>query len=229
VANPDYPHHKSSGDWVAQWAAARETQDNLPADPDYVDAKDDPKPQPAEEWRDAYYYGKLLPGWRVSNRGRAQRRHSSGSGWGHKFTPRATEGLAYAQIAGTKYFHVSVVSTFLGLAKGQLVDHIDQDKASNLLTNLQAVTHSKNLLNRTLKPASERANEQKKRVSARRPSWPATTPSREFKAQSDAARELGVNESSIRRHLKGEQAHVGGYVFHRVVEPTPWEEDWGPM
>jgi hypothetical protein len=229
VANPDYPHHKSSGDWVARWGAARETQDDLPSDADYVDAKGDPKPQPTEEWRDAKYYDQPLPRLRVSNRGRAQCRHPRGNGWGHKFTPKATKGMAYAHISGTKLFHVAVLSTFLGLTKGQLVDHIDQDKASNLLTNLRPATHSQNMLNRTLKPVSETHNSTKNRISARRPSWPATRPSREFKAQSDAARELGVSEGNISAHLKGERSHAGGYVFHRIVEPTPWEEDWGPV
>jgi hypothetical protein len=229
VANPDYPDVNSCHGWVARWAAPLETQNDLPPDPDYVDAKRDPKPQDAEEWRDAYYYDQPLPRLRVSNRGRAQCRHRSGDGWGHKFTPRATRGEGYAQIAGPKLFHVAVLSTFLGLTKEHVADHIDQDKASNLLTNLRPATHSQNMLNRTLKPASERANERKKRVSARRPSWPATRPSREFESQRVAARELGVSQGDISEHLQGKQTHVGGYVFHRIVEPTPWEEDWGPM
>jgi hypothetical protein len=229
VANPDYPDDNSRGDWVAQWAAARETQDDLPPDPDYVDAKRDPKPQDAEEWRDAKYYDKALPGWRVSNRGRAQCRLPRGDGWGHKFTPKATKGFEYATIANGKLFHVAVYSTFLGLTKGQLVDHGDQDKASNLLSNLRAATPRENNLNVTLKPVSERANERKMSISARRLSWPATTPSREFESQNVAARELGVRKGNMYKHLKGELSHVDGYVFRNIVEPTPWEEDWGPV
>jgi hypothetical protein len=241
VANPNLPE-KSCGVWEARWAEPLETQDDLPPDADYVDAKGKAKPQDAEEWRDAYYYDQLLPRWRVSNRGRAQTRHSRGNDWGHKFTPEATEGMDYAHIAGPKLFHVSVVSTFLGLTKGQLVDHIDQDKASNLLTNLRPATYSENALNVTKKPLSERDNSKKMSISARRPSWPATTPSREFESQNVAARELGVSQGAISKHLNGKrfpeghkragklvQPAPGGYVFHRIVEPTPWEEDWGPM
>lgn len=247
AANPDksttYLKDKEGHKWRAEWAAPLESQADLPADPGYVDNKGDPKPQPVEGWRDAIYStGEQLKGWRVSNRGRAQARHPSGPGWGDRFTPRPPDGKVYALICGSRQFHIAVFFSFGGtLNEGETVDHIDIDCSNNLRSNLHAATRSEQNLNKKMKPVGERCNSRKDRIGARHLDWPANTPTREFESQGDAARGLGVDNSNISanirkaRHKKGPQKgqlttpHVAGHVFHNIVAPTPWEDDWGEV
>jgi len=247
VANPNnsrtYRKDKDGFKWLAEWAEPKETQDDLPPDPDYVDRKGVSKLQPLEVWRDAFYKnGKRLKNWRVSNRGRAHCKHPCGSGWGHRFTVKPTTKGAYATIAGIKMFHVAVYFSFGGTLVGdQTVDHVDCDETNNLLTNLRAASRSEQSTNKVLKPIEQRGNSRKHRVGCRRPSWPATTPTREFESQHAAARVLGVvsignigKNINKTRYPEGHRyagklrvPTVGGYTFHKIVQPQPWLEDWG--
>ena len=51
----------------------------------------------------------------------------------------------------------------------------------------------------------------------------------QYESLSEAARVLGVSKGGIYTHMKGHQSHVGGYHIRRVVVPTPWDDDWGPL
>lgn len=44
------------------------------------------------------------------------------------------------------YIHRLVAEAFIGLARGEEVDHIDGDTANNQLNNLRAVTHAQNMI-----------------------------------------------------------------------------------
>ena len=103
------------------------------------------------------------------------------------------------------------------LRKGETVDHFDRDPTNNTFANLKAESRSGQNLNRTLKPISERGNSQKKAIEAR-PRDDPNAPWRWFESQKAAARALGVAESSIRQHLKGNPnyTHVGGYIFRKA-------------
>ena len=145
TANPDYPNNKSRGGWLAKLAPAIEPQEDLPPDPDYRDAAGLLMPQPAEEWRTGIYSnGQAFHNVRVSNRGRLQVQNTArrNDQWGHRMTPVPTGGMAYAQYA-SRTFHILVFCSFGGvLQEGETVDHIDRDKASNILSNLRASTAS---------------------------------------------------------------------------------------
>lgn len=247
VANPN-DRHKSVKDkegfkWLAEWAEPDETPEDLPPDPDYVDAKGDPKPQDKEEWRDAIYNdGNFLKGVRVSSHGRAQCKHPRGSGWGHRFTPRPAEGEGYAEIAGGKKFHIAVFCSFGGTLVGDdTVDHIDRDKTNNMISNLDAASKSRQALNQTRKPIKERNNSHKQRIGCRHRDWPTTTPGLEFASLSDSARALGGCVSAISANLSKKRYPEGhkqvgqlmspavhGYVFYKIATSELWEENWGP-
>jgi hypothetical protein len=151
--------------------------------------------------------------------------------------PRAGED--YARI-GDKLFHVTVFCSFDGkLKEGETVDHNDCDKTSNLFSNLSAESKHGQNTNRTFKPIEERSASKKHRIGARHRDWPETTPTREFDSQHDAARALGLRQGHISDNIrkaihntgpqKGQLCRqtVGGYVFHNIVAPAPWELDWG--
>ena len=248
VANPNYSttycKDKQGFKWLAERADPDEPQDDLPPDPDYVDAKGVSKPQPKEEWRNAVYNnGKRIKSCKVSNRGRAQFKHARGADWAHRFTPKPTDGVVYATIAGdVKCFHIAVFCSFGGTLVGdETVDHIDGDETNNLLSNLRALDKPGQGRNRTLKPVEERGNSKKHRVGCRHRDWPATTPDLEFESQRAAERALKVSNSDIsanirkKRYPKGhkhagkfKRLTVGGFVFYKVAIKTPWEDDWGP-
>ena len=205
--------------YIAKWAPPDETQDDLPA-ATIRNNKGELIHQPAEVWRQAVYSdGKPMPGWRASNRSRAQKRYSSGTGWGYKFTPMPRYGEAYAKIGGSKLFHVSVFFTFGGkLREGETVDHVDRDPTNNTLANLKAESRSGQVLNQTRKPISERGNSKKKAIEAR-PRDDPNAPWRWFESQIAAARVLGVGNQHISQHLKGnpKYSHVGGFIFRRAA------------
>jgi len=99
----------------------------------------------AEEWKAV----PRAPDWRVSTRGRAQKRR--GAHWGPRFTPRATmfSGRACIRVNGNREFVYRVIwRTFCKkLAPGHTVDHIDQDCDNNYLYNLRPATQSEQMLN----------------------------------------------------------------------------------
>lgn len=161
-----------AGRWIAKWSEPLETQDDLPG----------------EIWVEAV--GSKGRAW-VSNMGRAwQMNTSSKTKWGHKFTPKSTDGVAYAQLVGQQ-FHRVVFFSFGGtLEPGETVDHEDRDPSNNTLDNLRAATKSEQSDNRDLRPASETYNDRKRRVEARAVDAAPGTPWMPFLGVGEAARQL---------------------------------------
>ena len=131
VANGKNTHSKG---WIAAWADARETQDNLPG----------------EVWVDAVGFDGRA---KVSHLGRAQRMTNQTTRWGHKFTPQSDDGGHYAtfRINGVqKQFHRVVFFSFGGtLKEDETVDHKDKDRANNTLANLRALDWPGQIRNQT--------------------------------------------------------------------------------
>ena len=174
VANGKYIHSKG---WIAAWADARETQDNLPG----------------EEWVDADGSDGRA---KVSSMGRAWSMICNSTKWGHKFTPQINDGGDYARIkinGVKKSFHRVVFFSFGGVLKeDETVDHIDQDKANNTLANLRALNRSGQKDNQTRRPAAEILNDRKHAVEARAVGAPFGTPWERFHGMGEAARQLNA-------------------------------------
>ena len=159
VCNPE-KHRKSAGGYVFRWAAARETQENLPAIVGADDARDNRKVErwmeyntETNQWAEYNPEAEQRAGYnpvlRVSNRGRAWRKQPRGDGWGHKHTPKPARGNEYAHIEierKTKQFHRVVWEAFNGeVPAGLVADHIrEENKGDNALENLQTITQPEN-------------------------------------------------------------------------------------
>jgi len=114
-----------------------------------------------EVWK---YHG---TGMMISNMGRVRFKKPHHFSWSPKRTPRPAAGMPYARI-NNKAVHRLVYEAFLGIIPSNCsVDHIDQDKTNNRLTNLRAITMSEQNRNRTFKPSYRRQTSLKKRVRAR--------------------------------------------------------------
>jgi hypothetical protein len=200
-----------SGGWIAEWADAPETQENLPG----------------EEWVEAV--GSNGRAW-VSNMGRAWLMISrSKTEWGYKFTPQINNGQDYASIkinGVLQKFHRVVFFSFgRTLAPGQTVDHKDRNPANNCLDNLDAATGTEQVLNRTLRPATETHNDLKHAVEARPLDAPADAPWEWFQSMMEAARQLRARHpgkkfysggiSNVCDGIDGSKQHAG-YRFRRA-------------
>tara|TARA_B110000046_G_scaffold179491_1_gene208805 strand:- start:92 stop:925 length:834 start_codon:yes stop_codon:yes gene_type:complete len=169
----DGKRETARGVWFAKWAEADESQDDLK----------EMGGKPGEIWVDALD----LPGIRVSNRGRAVIKHSRSDRWGNRFTPASIAGFPYATIS-RKLFHAVVFESFGNvLSPGETIDHIDQNKNNNELSNLSAATREEQETNKKRKLSEDRNNSLKNAVEGRPldgDTW------ERFGSQKEAAREL---------------------------------------
>ena len=217
ICNPNTGHHstvskKTGLRWFAK-LAPRESQDLLPADDDYRDAKGVNVPQPTEEFRPAWkdQHGTLLDGTRVSNRGRAQVNHLGI--WQPVFTPTSTDGQGHATIK-TFYFHRLVFFTFGGkLEEGDTVDHSDVDGDSNLLTNLRAASRSLQNRNQNRRDPSQIMSSLKRTFEGRHLGSEEWTV---YNGVTETARQLGLHQSGISQCLLGKLPRTGEYEFRGV-------------
>ena len=109
---------------------------------------------------------------RVSTRGRAQTKTSTGDAWSLIYTPKPNEGQLYAHITiGGVHdkFHTVVYRTFcpdapIDCANHGSIDHYDQDKTNNALYNLKSATRREQNLNQTRKDRTQIHNSSKQDV-----------------------------------------------------------------
>lgn len=220
------PQYNNVDGWVV------ETQDDLAADPHYVDATGKPVPQPAEEWCAAKYYGQPVPGWRVSNRGRAQCRHQNTVNdlWKKPFTPKANRQKPYPRIASWMGLHTVVYSSFHELEHGKSVDHIDRNGANCMLSNLRAATPREQCLNRTLGDKSKRADSQKvPTMACKKGEQGDPDKCVLYPTQDAAAKACLVHPSEVSDVVSGRNGRrsAKGFVFWSAEDSTPWTEDFG--
>ena len=108
------------------------------------------KPLDGEEWR-------LDGRFKVSSMGRARiqkshnKRPDDPDSWHPIFTPRPVGSSPYARL-GKSLFHAMVANAFLRKPEGQslTIDHINQDRSDNRVSNLRWATKKQQIENRTV-------------------------------------------------------------------------------
>lgn len=123
-------------------------------------------------------------------------------------------GLYKQGAASKKKIHRLVAEAFISNPENKPeVNHIDEDKTNNIISNIEWVTPKENLNHGT-------RNER----SSRKQSIPIiatnlnTGEYREFYGSRECARQLGLNQSNITKVLKGKQKQTGGYTFQYKEE-----------
>ena len=202
VANP-MTNSISAYGWTAEWASPNEEQMDLPEEGS----------RPAELWV------QVNDTMRVSNRGRAQLRHTQYNHWHHKVTPRPRAGEMYATFGSNTLFHRVVFSAFGGtLEDGQTVDHINRDRSDNNLSNLRAATKSQQQFNTCLKRPREDNKKSLKDPVLGKPLTGDDTWER-FESINMAADVLSrrfsksIQGGNISKVVRGVRSHTCGWVF----------------
>lgn len=88
------------------------------------------------------------------------------------------------------------------------VNHIDENKTNNIVSNLEWVTAKENVNHGTRTNRAIKKREIKiKAIDIANGEW------NEYKSINECARQLGIDNSAISKQLKGKLRRCGGYVF----------------
>lgn len=160
-----------------------------------------------EIWKDIKGYEGL---YQVSNLGRVKRVRTDRLLKGYKLTGGYLGVNLYKNSVGsTNKIHRLVAQAFIPNPENKpQVNHIDEDKTNNVVSNLEWMTATENNNHGT---RNERISKMQ--------SIPIiatnlkTGESQEFYGSCECARQLGLNQSSITDVLKGRLKQTGGYTF----------------
>ena len=168
---------------------------------------------PEEEWK------VVTNAMRISNMGRVQFKKPHHFDWSPKRTPRPTSGMGYAR-TNNKMVHRIVYEAFKGtVPEGLTIDHINQNKHDNRLSNLRAVNKVEQNKNRTFKHISKRQQSLKKPVNVQKIGKDKVE---HFESIGDAVRALTERTGTTFRSgcaslvAQGKQKHHLRYVFSFV-------------
>ena len=156
-----------------------------------------------EIWKDIKEYEGL---YQVSNLGRVKRVTTGRILKGRKNTTGYLQiGLCKKGIRDSKLIHRLVTETFIPNPENKAeVNHIDENKTNNMISNLEWVTAKENSNHGT---RNERMSIPIIATNIK------TGESKEFYGSSECARQLGIHVSHICNVLKGRRNHTGGYTF----------------
>ena len=165
-----------------------------------------------EIWKDIDEYEGI---YQVSNLGRVKRVTSDRILKGCK----RTDGylglrLSKNNIVSNKLIHRIVAQAFIPNSEIKPeVNHIDEDKTNNKVTNLEWVTRTENNNHGTRNERSSKSRSISIIVTNL-----TTGESTEFCSGKDCARQLGLTQQGITNVLKGRRKQTGGYTFEYKEE-----------
>lgn len=165
-----------------------------------------------EIWKDVKDYEEL---YQVSNLGRVKRVTSGRILKGSKQTPGYLRVDLYKNGSKSKkLIHRLVAEAFIPNSENKSqVNHIDENKTNNMVSNLEWMTAKENLNHGTRNKRSSKTK-----------SIPIiatnlkTGKSKEFYGSNECARQLNLNQGNITKVLKGRYKQTGGYTFQYKEE-----------
>lgn len=175
------------------------------------DTSEPQDPLPGEQWC-------TMGRFKVSNMGRARvmRNYSNDAdndnSWHPIFTPRPQGSSAYARLAKT-LFHILVATAFLGppTSPNMTVDHKNQDKTDNRVSNLQWSTKKEQIRNRTIVNRASCLSVPVKAFDSASNSW------MQFLSYADAARQLRQRLDKPFHHVNVSKAVRTGKPYNGIL------------
>ncbi|WNO24238.1 endonuclease [Enterococcus phage SSMH01] len=158
-----------------------------------------------EEWKDIKGYEGL---YQVSNFGRVKSKHRGSE----RILKAGTTRLGYLNVCLCKNNQIKNFKVHRLVAKAFIlnpdnkpeVNHIDEDKTNNIVSNLEWCTRKENINHGT---RTERSSKKVKAIDIATGEW------NEYYSIRECARQLGIHPQNICNCLKGKRKQSGNYVF----------------
>lgn len=155
-----------------------------------------------------------LPRYEISNKG-GLRNANTGKHLKTRVTKFGYEAvtISYNKVQYVRSVHRLVAQAFIPNPQNKPeVNHIDENKLNNDITNLEWVTRKENLNHGTRNERAGKAISKSNSIAIIATNL-KTSESTEFYGSRECARQLGLNHGNITLVLKGNRRQTGGYTF----------------